>query len=184
MELPARSSQFSAQFLHKILIHITCLLKVHTHKIYSNYVRHEHSLALSSNFQIIFHTSLVFWHYCFRPFCLNNSQVSISFLPLNPGFSSCFMHISIWLFRYSVLTKLVSLVFLMSVYVIPNPDLSPAPHMLSVVNICWFSFQGSVVFFFWRGIWIPFQLITWQLIFVGFLFLAWILVFNIFPEIY
>ena len=57
MESLAGSSQFQAQFLHKILIHIKCLLKEHTHKIYSNYARHEHSLALSSNFQII----IYFW---------------------------------------------------------------------------------------------------------------------------
>lgn len=106
----------------------------------------ESKCSPSSNFQIIFHTSLVFWHYCFRAFCLNNSQVSISFLPLNPGFSSCFMNISIWLFRYNVLTKLVSLVFLISVDIIPNPDLSPSHHMLSVVNIYWFSFHGIVTF--------------------------------------
>ena len=59
----------------------------------------------SFTFQIIFHTSLVFWHYYFRPFCLNNSQVSILYF---------FSALESWFFQlfYEYLYLIIQVVFL------------------------------------------------------------------------
>lgn len=64
------------------------------------------SVLQVSLLRLFFCISLVLWHYCFRPFCLNNSLLSnnCSFFLFCAWirFSNCFMHIYTWLFRFRV----------------------------------------------------------------------------------
>lgn len=61
------------------------------------------------------------------------------------------------------LTKLVSLVFLISVDVIPNPDLSPFRHILSVVNIYSFYCHCIVPLYSWWCGYKSWYMLVWRL---------------------